>query len=171
MNIVQIAGRLGRDAETRFTPSGLKVTTLTVATNIRRGGKEETVWWRVTLWGDRFDKILPYLKKGSAIIVIGEMGKPEIWTDKDGKSHVNLEVHADIVRFNPFGGSGERSGEQANATTSQQQNQSYGSTGDSQMSTNSFAEDSFGFQSYGAQKGQSEEHAFSQHSEGDNLPF
>ena len=49
MIIVQIAGRLGRDPETRFTPSGLKVTNLTVATTVRKGGKEETVWWRVTM--------------------------------------------------------------------------------------------------------------------------
>jgi single-strand DNA-binding protein len=103
MIIIQIAGRLGRDAETRFTPSGQKVTTLTVATNVRKGGKDETVWWRVTIWGDRFDKIMPYLKKGSAVIVVGEMGKPEIWTDKEGRPQISLEITAEIVRFSPFG--------------------------------------------------------------------
>ena len=103
MIIVQIAGRLGRDAETRFTPSGQKVTSLNIATNIRKGGKEETVWWRVTIWGDRFYKLMPYLKKGAALIVVGEMNKPEIWIDKEGRSQVSLEMTAEIVRFSPFG--------------------------------------------------------------------
>lgn len=113
MIIVEIAGRLGRDPETRVTPSGIKVTNLNIATNVRKAGKEETVWWRVTIWGDRFDKLLPHLKKGSALIVIGEMGKPEIWTDKEGKPQVALEITAEIIRFSPFGGP-ERSQQETN---------------------------------------------------------
>lgn len=103
MIIVQIAGHLGRDPETRFTASGQKVTNLTVATNVRKAGKDETVWWRVTIWGERFDKMLPHFKKGSAVIVVGEMNKPEIWTDKEGRPQVNLELNAEIIRFSPFG--------------------------------------------------------------------
>lgn len=102
MIIVEIAGHLGADPEVRFTPSGQKVTTFRVATNVRRKGKDETVWWRVTIWGDRFDKMVPYFKKGSAIIAIGEMSPPEIW-ERDGKQHITLELTADIIRFSPFG--------------------------------------------------------------------
>lgn len=104
MIIIEIAGHLGADPETRFTSSGQKVTSLRVAVNTRKSGKEETVWWRVTLWGDRFDKLLPHLKKGSAVIVIGEMnGKPEIYNDREGKPQVSLELTAEIIRFSPFG--------------------------------------------------------------------
>lgn len=115
MIVVQIAGRLGKDAETRFTPSGQKVTTLTLATNIRKGKEDVTVWWRVTIWGDRYDKMAPYFKKGTALIVIGDMHKPEIWTDKEGRPQVSMDMTAEIVRFSPFGGSGERTQEGANA--------------------------------------------------------
>lgn len=101
MMIVQIAGRLGRDPETRFTQSGQKVTNLTLATNVWKAGKEETVWWRIVVWGDRFDKIMVHLKKGSAIIVVGEMNKPEIWTDKEGRPQVSLELTAEIIKFTP----------------------------------------------------------------------
>jgi single-strand DNA-binding protein len=124
MIIVEIAGRMGKDAETRFTPSGQKVTSLTVATNVRKGGKEETVWWRVTIWGERFDKLMPYLKKGSAIIVVGEMGKPDIWTDKEGRPQVSLELTAEIIRFNPFGG-GEKSSQEQAGNQSQQNHTQY----------------------------------------------
>lgn len=132
MIIVQIAGRLGRDPESRFTPSGQKVTNLTVATTVRKGGKEETVWWRVTVWGDRFDKMMPHFKKGSAIVVVGEMGKPEIWTDKEGRPQISMDITAEIIRFSPFGNP-EKSGDQqanprGNANGSANQNQgSYGS--------------------------------------------
>lgn len=124
MIVVQIAGRLGKDADSRFTTSGQKVTTMTVATNIRKAGKDETVWWRVTIWGDRYDKMMPYLKKGSAIIVVGEMNMPNIWTDKEGRPQVNLELTAEIVRFSPFGGP-ERPGEEKPAGA--QSTTSYGS--------------------------------------------
>ena len=128
MIIVEIAGRLGKDAESRFTPSGQKVTTLTVATNVRKAGKDETVWWRVTIWGERYDKMMPYLKKGSAIIVVGEMGKPDIWTDKEGRPQVSLELTAEIIRFNPFGSS-EKGSQEQSAQSNQSNNHSYGSEG------------------------------------------
>jgi single-strand DNA-binding protein len=103
MIIVQVAGHLGSDPEVRFTPSNQKVTSFRVAANIKRGDKEKTVWWRITCWGDRFDKRLAYLRKGSAVIVIGEMGIPEIYTDKSGNQQISLEITAEIVSFSPFG--------------------------------------------------------------------
>lgn len=109
MNFIQIAGHLGADAETRFTPNGNKVTNLRIATNVRRGGKDETMWWKVTIWGDKFDKMLPYLKKGSAVIIYGELNKPEIYTDKDGNPQVTLTITAEVIKFSPFGkGEGQK---------------------------------------------------------------
>ena len=104
MIVIHIAGHLGQDPEVRFTPTNKKVTTLRVATNIKRGSKEKTVWWKVTLWGDRFDQKVSYLKKGSSVIVIGEMGIPEIYTDRDGNPQTSFEIVADSIIFNPFGG-------------------------------------------------------------------
>lgn len=115
MNIIQIAGHLGSDVETRFTADGLKVSSFRVATNVRRGNRDETIWWRVTLWGDRFDKMLPYLKKGSAIIVVGEFSRAEIYTDREGKQQVSLDIRAEFIRFNPFP-RGERTGQEQQST-------------------------------------------------------
>lgn len=109
MIIVEIAGRLGADPEVRYTPNNQKVTTMRVATNVYKGGKEETVWWRVTVWGDRFDKMMNYLKKGSAVVVIGDMHKPEIWTNRDGNSQISMEMTAEIIKFSPFGKSDQAS--------------------------------------------------------------
>lgn len=102
MNILEIAGRLGVDPETRYTPDGQKVTSLRVACNVRKKGQEETMWWRVTLWGETFDRVLPYFKKGSAVIVVGEMQPPRIYNDRNGNPAVGLEMRGEIIRFNPF---------------------------------------------------------------------
>ncbi|MFA6915924.1 MAG: single-stranded DNA-binding protein [Parachlamydiales bacterium] len=112
MNIIQIAGHLGADPETRFTPSGQKVTSFRVAVNGRRAGKEETSWYRITVWGDRFDKMMPYLKKGSAVIIVGTLHKPEIYTDKEGRPQVSLDITAEMIQFSPFGKSEREGGAQ-----------------------------------------------------------
>jgi single-strand DNA-binding protein len=103
MIIIEIAGFLGGDPEERFTASGKRVVTFRVATRIRHKGKDETVWWNVSIWGDRFDKMLPYLKKGSSVIIIGEMGKPELYEAKDGTTQFSLTLTAEIIKFSPFG--------------------------------------------------------------------
>ena len=103
MNQTTIAGHLGADPEVRFTSSGKKVTTLRVAARARRSSKDETIWWKVSVWGEEFDKMIPYFKKGSPIIVIGEMNKPEIFTNRDGRPQVSMSITAYNIMFSPFG--------------------------------------------------------------------
>lgn len=103
MNQITIAGHLGADPEVRFTSSGKKVTTLRVAARARRSGKDETIWWKVSVWGEEFDKIMPYFKKGSPIIVVGELSKPEIFTDREGRPQVSMNITAQNIMFSPFG--------------------------------------------------------------------
>ena len=112
MNFIHIAGNLGADPEVRFTSSGKKVTTLKVASRSRRGkgGEEVTIWWRVTIWGEQFDKMVSFLKKGSAIMVYGDVHKPEIFMDREGKPQVSLDITAAHIEFSPFG-SGKPSGQ------------------------------------------------------------
>jgi single-strand DNA-binding protein len=114
MNQITVAGHLGADPEVRFTSSGQKVTTLRVAAKAR---KEETIWWKVTIWGEQFDKMLTYFKKGSSIIVMGELSKPEIFTDRDGKPQVSMNITAQNILFSPFG----RSDSSSSSSESHQQ--------------------------------------------------
>lgn len=135
MNQTTIMGHLGADPEVRFTSGGQKVTTLRVAANQRRGGKDETLWWRITIWGETFDKILTYFKKGSAVIVAGEMLKPEIYNGKDGQPQVSLNLVAYHLAFPPFGkGDRQEGGQQQQQTSYSQGGQSsYGGASDQQM--------------------------------------
>lgn len=131
MNKLTIAGHLGSDPEVRHTTGGQKVTSFNVAVNIRRAGKDETLWYRVTVWGDRFDKMLQYLKKGSAVIASGDI-YPSIWHDKtrgDQAPRLNLELTADTLQFSPFGRpSNEKDGQPAGAAQQGRQGYSQGST-------------------------------------------
>lgn len=103
MNFINIAGHLGADPEVRYTSSGKKVTTLRVACRTRKGGQDDTIWWRVSIWGEQYDKMISYLKKGSSIIVFGEVQKPEIFNDREGKPQISLEITASHLQFSPFG--------------------------------------------------------------------
>lgn len=115
MNFVFVAGRLGSDPETRFTPSGQKVINFRFACSSKKGGKEDTIWWRVTVWGDQYDKMLPYLKKGTALMIQGELHKPQVYNDREGKPQTSLELTATNLSFSPFGKSD--SGSSANASS------------------------------------------------------
>lgn len=122
MNFIHIAGNLGADPEVRFTSSGKKVTTMKVATRSRRGknGEDITIWWRVTIWGEQFDKMVSFLKKGSGVMVYGDVHKPEIFTDREGKPQVSLDITAVHLEFSPFGkpgGSPAQEGQAAAAPT------------------------------------------------------
>lgn len=112
MNHITIAGRLGSDPETRFTSGGQKVTSFRMASNTRKSGKDDTIWYRITVWGEQFDRMMPYLKKGSAVIIHGDLSKPEIYTNREGQSQVSLDVTASQINFSPFGGKsdGEKTG-------------------------------------------------------------
>ena len=105
MNFIHIAGHLGADPETRFTTSGKKVTNFNVATRSSRKGKngeEVTIWWRVTVWGDQFDKMISFLKKGSAVIVHGDVHK-DSFINREGKPQDSFEITASSLEFSPFG--------------------------------------------------------------------
>jgi len=151
MNQTTIAGHLGADPEVRFTSSGKKVTTLRVATKARRSGKDETIWWRVSIWSEEFDKMLTFFKKGSAIIVVGELNKPEIFTDKEGKPQISMSMTGFNIMFSPFGtGKAENSSQDSPLSPSKDsqygmmESASYGQAA-STMGSAAFSEDEIPF--------------------------
>lgn len=71
MNNWTISGRIGRDAETKAV-GDTNVTEFAVAVDKRVKGEKVTDWVDCKLWGDRGDKLAPYLTKGSTVSVSGE---------------------------------------------------------------------------------------------------
>ncbi len=96
------AGRLGRDPETRYTQSGMAVTSFSVASDrVYRNANNETVkettWFRCSVWGKQAETAATYLKKGSKILVQGVLkpdaqGNPAVFTRSDGSFGASYEV-------------------------------------------------------------------------------
>ncbi len=113
VNKVILVGRLGKDAETKFTPGGASVTKFSVATSRRwkdkESGewKEETDWSNVTLW--RAENVSQYLLKGKQVYVEGRL-QTRSYEDKDGKKVYATDVVADDVILLGSGGAGEGGG-------------------------------------------------------------
>lgn len=114
VNKVILVGHLGRDAETRFTPQGIAVTSFSVATSRRwkdqQSGdwKEDTNWSDVVLW--RAENLANYLTKGKQVYVEGRL-QTRTYDDKDGNKRYKTEVVADDVIL--LGGRGGEGGEDA----------------------------------------------------------
>jgi single-strand DNA-binding protein len=100
VNKVILIGNLGRDAETKFTPSGASVTRFAIATTRSwkdqqsNEWKEETNWSNVVLW--RQENLANYLTKGKQIYVEGRL-QTRSYDDKDGKKVYATEVVAEEV--------------------------------------------------------------------------
>lgn len=74
MNNWTIAGRIGRDAETREVEGGHLVTNFSVAVDEFVGGEKRTLWVDCSWWGDRGEKTAQYLTKGKSLTVSGKAG-------------------------------------------------------------------------------------------------
>ncbi len=116
VNKVILVGNLGRDAETKFTPSGASVTKFSVATTRSwkdqqtNDWKEETNWTNVVAW--RQENVANYLTKGKQVYVEGRL-QTRSYDDKEGKKVYTTEVVADEIIL--LGGRGEGSGGHENA--------------------------------------------------------
>lgn len=100
---VILVGNLGSDPEMRYTPSGKAVTSFRMATNRRYTttageSKEETDWFRVSVWGKQAEQCNQFLAKGRQVYVEGRLHARN-WEGQDGQTRTSLEVTADRVLF------------------------------------------------------------------------
>lgn len=102
-NKVILIGNLGRDPEVRSMQNGDKVANLNIATSERwrdRDGnqQERTEWHRVVIFGRVAEIAERYLKKGSKVLIEGQL-QTRKWQDQSGQDRYTTEV---VVRG--FGG-------------------------------------------------------------------
>jgi single-strand DNA-binding protein len=95
LNRVQLIGYLGKDPETRFTPTGKKVAhfSLGVTQRWKSAGetKESTEWVNVEAWERLGEVAQEYLKKGSLVYVEGRL-KTDRYEDKGETKHYTKVV-------------------------------------------------------------------------------
>jgi len=112
LNKAIVVGNLGRDAELRYTPGGVAVSSFSVATTERWTSKdgeknEQTEWHRIVLWGKTAETLVPYLQKGKQVLVEGRLQTRQ-W-EKDGQKHYSTEIKADRVVLLGSRSGGDRS--------------------------------------------------------------
>jgi single-strand DNA-binding protein len=97
VNQVTLLGRLGKDAETKFTPSGVACTKFSIATSRRwkqgEEWKEETTWHNCVLW--RSENLSGFLTKGKQVYVQGRIETRSY--EKDGEKRYVTEIVAENV--------------------------------------------------------------------------
>jgi len=113
-NKIVIVGYLGKDPELRYTPQGIAVCNINVATTERRKDsrtgepQDITTWFRVTLWRRLAEIANQYLSKGKQVYVEGRLRQEE-YTDRDGVKRTSLSVDATDLHF--LGTKGDEAGE------------------------------------------------------------
>ena len=101
VNKVILIGRLGKDPELSYLPSGQSVAKFTMATNRSYKDKtgewkEETDWHNIVAWGKTGETCAQYLKKGGQAYVEGRI-QSRNWEDREGKKRTTTEIIAENV--------------------------------------------------------------------------
>jgi single-strand DNA-binding protein len=105
LNKAIVIGNLTRDPESKALPSGIQVTTFSLATNRvwkdKNGAKQESVdFHNIVVFGRQAETVAQYLKKGSSALVEGRM-QTRSWDAPDGTKRYRTEIVADRIQFGP----------------------------------------------------------------------
>lgn len=96
-------GRLTRDPELRYTPSGTAVCKFGLAINRsfrnQEGNNvEDTLFINVSAWGRQAEHCSQFLKKGKRVAINGEL-RSNNWQDREGNKRITFEINARSVQF------------------------------------------------------------------------
>ena len=114
VNKVILIGHLGKDAETKFTPSGTSLSTFTLATNRRTKDqqtgewRDETDWHKCIMW--KSENVSSYLLKGKQVFIEGRL-QTRSYDDKDGQKRYVTEVVCEELILLGGGGGAREGGE------------------------------------------------------------
>lgn len=105
VNKVILIGNLGRDPEVRYTPNGLAVANITIATTeawkdkVSGENQERTEWHRIVMYSRLAEIAGEYLRKGSKVFIEGRL-QTRKWQDKtSGQDRYTTEVIADSLQM------------------------------------------------------------------------
>ena len=101
LNRVVLVGRLTKDPELRYTPSGKAVASFTLAVDRpfrNANGEREADFINIVVWGAQAESCANYLTKGKLSAVDGRL-QIRSYDGQDGQKRWITEVIADNVRF------------------------------------------------------------------------
>jgi single-strand DNA-binding protein len=103
LNKVMLIGNVGNIPEMRYTPSGQQLASINLAVGNKYTNKEgieidDTQWFNVTVWAQRADFVVNYVKKGMQLYVEGRISGRAYQTDS-GETRASLDVNAFEVQI------------------------------------------------------------------------
>lgn len=120
INKVILMGRLTKDPEIRYTPSGAMTASFTLAIDRKRkseNGEKQTDFINCVAWEKRAEFMRDYFSKGMMAIVEGRI-QTRSWTDsKDGKKRYATDILANDISFGETKAARERAGYAGNTPT------------------------------------------------------
>lgn len=96
MNSITFDGRLGRDAELRYTQAGEAILSFSVASDIGFGDRKTTNWFNCSVWGKRGESLAEYLKKGQQVTVYGQLTLRQ-YEGRDGSKQMSPDVRVNEI--------------------------------------------------------------------------
>lgn len=125
INHVVLVGRLTRDAELRYTSSGIPVCNFAIAVNRRKrtgdDWSEEASFFDIVLWGRQGEALNQYLVKGRQVAIDGEL-RQNRW-EQDGQQRSRVEIVANNLQL--LGGGNSSQGQQPRQQSYQSQDVGY----------------------------------------------
>ena len=100
INRVVLVGRLTKDVELRYTPSGVAMARFTLAVNrtFKSEGQPDADFINIIVWRKQAENTANFLKKGSLAGVEGRI-QTGSYEGQDGKRVYTTDVVADSVQF------------------------------------------------------------------------
>lgn len=119
MNIVCVAGQLGKDMEVKYLNNAEQTPVGNFSVADDQGRDKPTIWWNCQLFGKRAESLSQYLLKGAKVTVTGAFMERE-YTDRDGQKKVARELRVQDVALQ--GGRQEQSARPAKEPSQREQN-------------------------------------------------
>lgn len=145
LNRVVLVGRLTRDPDLRYTPTGVAVANFTIAANrpfTNQEGNRDADFINCVVWRRPAENLANYMKKGNLVGVDGRL-QSRSYEGQDGKTVYVTEVVADSVQFLESKGSSQGGGQdtssyQQNPNSNQGQGQNQGQSQNQNQNNNQF---------------------------------
>jgi single-strand DNA-binding protein len=146
LNRVILIGRLTRDPELRYTPSGTAVASFSLANNrsyaVTGEKKDQVSYFDCVAWAKLGEIITEYCKKGHRIAVDGRLQQSR-WDDQDGKKRAKVEIVIENFLFLTGKGQGDEYSADYSGTSDQGFEPAKGKTGS--FDDNPFTDDDIPF--------------------------
>jgi len=103
INKAVLIGRLGKDPEMKYTPSGTAVASFSIATNysVKDGDgnyTDKTDWHNIVVFGRRAEFAGEYLSKGRLVYIEGRI-QTRSWEDQNGNKKYMTEIISSDVQL------------------------------------------------------------------------